>query len=292
MVIVQLQGGLGNQMFQYACGKAFALKNKQPLFIDDSFLRQNQVTTNEFTPRHYELDIFNLNAEVVNEQLLQSFTTSTIYKKASKLLGFPLKKYHQEIPEQGAGQLNKVKPPVLLKGYWQSEQYFTGYEGQIRKAFNFNIPELLNGTIAQINATNSVSIHYRRGDYLTNPVAQKVLGTLSIDYYTVAIKNITEKIENPFFYIFSDDTAWVKSNLPVPENYQIIEGFSGDKHWYDMLLMSKCKHHIIANSSFSWWGAWLNPNPKKIVIAPKRWFSHEQMNASTNNLIPATWKRI
>jgi hypothetical protein len=292
MVITELQGGLGNQMFQYACGRAFALGHRQKLLIDDSFFKENQVTTDEFTPRHYELDIFNLAVQIADRRLLKSFGANSVYKKGLTLFGRPYKKTYTEIPGQGANQLEKVKPPVLLKGYWQSEQYFAGYENEIRKAFCFEVPATLNNRISQISNTNSVSVHYRRGDYLTNPVAQKVLGVLHNDYYAAAIKTIRQRVKNPFFYIFSDDREWVKNNLPVTESYQVIEDVPNYNHGYDMLLMSKCKHHIIANSSFSWWGAWLNPDPQKIVIAPKRWFADERMNAYTTNLIPATWDRL
>lgn len=292
MVIIKLQGGLGNQMFQYACGKAFALKHDKTLLIDDSFLNKNQNTTDEFTPRAYALGVFNLDTRVADELLLKSFEGNGIFKKVLKQLQLTYRKSYQELPGMEADQLDSVQPPVLLNGYWQSEQYFAAFNTETRKTFEFNIPAELEDRISTMNKTNSVSIHYRRGDYLTNPVAQKVLGTLDEAYYQAAVQKVKTEIVNPFFYIFSDDTEWVNNNLPLTDNYQVIDSYSGDKHWYDMLLMSKCKHHIIANSSFSWWGAWLNPAPQKMVIAPKRWFADEEMNARAGNLIPSAWLRV
>jgi hypothetical protein len=211
-----------------------------------------------------------------------------------KLFNLPYKKCYNEIPGQDAKQLDKITFPVLLKGYWQSAQYFSDYNSEIRQAFAFQAysTEKLKETIDQIDQTNSVSIHFRRGDYLTNPVAQKVLGVLGMAYYSAAVQKIKSEIENPFFYIFSDDPEWVKKNLPVNEKYKIIESSYQDKSHCDMLLMSKCKHHIIANSSFSWWGAWLNADPGKLVIAPKQWFADEQLNANSVHLIPAAWIRL
>ncbi|MDF2433978.1 MAG: hypothetical protein JWP44_3609 [Mucilaginibacter sp.] len=294
MIIVELQGGLGNQMFQYACGKALSIKHNQKLLIDLTFLQQNQLETEGFTPRLYELGIFRLDTEVAGKQLIKSFTGESFYKKIFKLLKLPLKECYCEIPGKGASQMDKIAFPVLLKGYWQSEYYFSDYKNEIRKAFKFDIESVteIQDTIAQINQTNSVSIHFRRGDYLTNPVAKKVLGPLDIDYYKEAISKIQSEIEKPFFFIFSDDPEWVKENFPLSENYKVIDGSHKDKPYHDMLLMSKCKHHIISNSSFSWWGAWLNPDPQKVVIAPKRWFADEHMNITSTNLVPGEWIRI
>jgi hypothetical protein len=292
VVIIELQGGLGNQMFQYACGAAFALKHNKQLLIDTSFLDQNQAETGDFTPRKFELNIFDLKAEIADKKLVQTFGNNFISKKVCSFLKLPHKKCYTEDTTKNPDQLKKVAPPVLLKGYWQSEQYFAGYEEEIKKTFSFIAPSSLNNTITSMGHTNAVSIHYRRGDYLTNPLAQKVLGVLDAEYYQNAIERIKEKIENPFFYIFSDDTGWVENNPPTGENCQIMDRVTPEKHWHDMLLMSKCRHHIIANSSFSWWAAWLNSDPKKMVIAPKRWFADEHMNANTTDLIPTTWTRI
>jgi hypothetical protein len=294
MIIVELQGGLGNQMFQYACGKALSLKHNQKLLIDSSLLGPTKAETKDFMQRDYELAVFKLNAEVVGKQLLKSFEDSSFYKKTRKLLKLPYKKCYHEIPGEGASQLDKITSPVLLKGYWQSEQYFLDYKKEIRRDFAFQPDPIgeIEGALNQINKTNSVSVHFRRGDYLSNPVAKKVLGPLDIGYYAGAIKKIQNELGNPFFYIFSDDPEWVKKNLPLSKNYKIMEEFQYNKPHYDLLLMSNCKHHIIANSSFSWWGAWLNADPKKIVIAPNRWFADEQMNKNSTYLVPREWIKL
>jgi hypothetical protein len=293
MIVVTLQGGLGNQMFQYACGKALALRHEQPLYMDASFLQQNQHTTDEFTPRNYELDAFDLKTPFVSDGVLDRFKKDSIIKKIKKGLHLPYPKCYTENQAANAGQLDNITFPILLNGYWQSEQYFAAYRQVIRKLFAFgNIPESLNELMVEIGRTNAVSVHYRRGDYLTNPVAVKVLGPLADDYYQSAIQKISELFKDPFFYIFSDDPAWVKDNFCLTENYRVVHETAGGKAWYDMLLMSRCKHHIIANSSYSWWGAWLNEQAGKVVVAPKRWFAQEDFNENTSNIIPGDWHRV
>ncbi|MDB5132557.1 MAG: hypothetical protein JWR02_2306 [Mucilaginibacter sp.] len=281
-------------MFQYASAKALSLKHNQQLLIDTSFLTQNPGLTEGFTRRNYELNIFQLNTAVAGERLIKSFKINSFYNKALKLLKLPYNKVHYEVPSEDASQLDKITFPVCLSGYWQSEQYFAGYRKEIREEYKFPADAIdeLKPFIDQIYTTNSVSIHFRRGDYLNNPAAHKLHGILDMEYYMQAIKKIQSEIQQPFFYIFSDDPEWVKENVQFIENYKVVDGGNPNRPWHDMLLMSKCKHHIIANSSFSWWGAWLNDNCNKLVIAPKRWFADEQINAHAAHIVPKEWIRI
>ncbi len=281
-------------MFQYAAAKALSLKYQQLLLIDNSFLLKHQLETSEFTPRCYELDVFQLSEQIAPEQLIRHFNNNSFYKKIQKLLKMPYKKCHVELADENVGQLDKIRFPVLLKGYWQSEQYFASYKTQIRDTFAFKIgpADLLAGLVEQLSKPNAVSVHFRRGDYLTNTLANKVLGTLPMDYYKKAIAIMRRELSNPFFYVFSDDTEWVKKIFPLDDNYQIMDHFSKELNHYDMLLMSKCAHHIIANSSYSWWGAWLNPQPRKLVIAPEQWFADERLNKNSTGIVPIGWTRI
>ena len=180
-----------------------------------------------------------------------------------------------------------------MSGYWQSPKYFNSIETLIRKEFTFQKPldsknlEILN----LIKNTISVSIHIRRTDFqIIN--SNDIHGFCSLEYYDEAINYIHTNVLMSKFFIFSDDINWAKENLKVPMNSYFVSGNTGEKSYIDMQLMSNCNHNIIANSSFSWWGAWLNSNPKKIVIAPKKWFSDEKMNAQTDDLIPAEWIRM
>lgn len=279
-------------MFQYACAKAYSLKHRRSLYIDTSFLDNNQLEKDGFTPRRYELGVFGLKEPFIGEQLTRPFRQSSIFKKIKKNSGLRFRKIYVQDQNKGAEQLNEVTPPVLLSGYWQSEQYFIKYEKEIRQIFRFQgVPEI-GGLLKEIESVNAVSVHFRRGDYITNPVAGRVLGVLTKDYYEQTIERIASEVNDPVFYLFSDDVEWVKNNFKIDYKHHIVEATATNKNWHDMLMMSKCKHHIIANSSFSWWGAWLNPDPNKIVIAPAQWFADTALNKTSVNITPAEWIRL
>jgi hypothetical protein len=181
---------------------------------------------------------------------------------------------------------------AYLEGYWQSERYFSDIQEVIRSEFAFlSEPDAENERIGkEIQDTNAVSIHVRRGDYVSNPETNRVHGVCSLDYYIQAVRQIVERVKEPHFFVFSDDPPWVKANLFLDHRVTYVTHNFGDKSYEDLRLMSSCRHHIIANSSFSWWGAWLNPRPDKIVVAPERWFNNS--NADTRDLFPAGWVRM
>ena len=178
-----------------------------------------------------------------------------------------------------------------MSGYWQSENYFESNRSILINDFSFRIP--LNARNADalrlISSSNSVSIHIRRGDYLHNANAKATHGLCSLEYYHKAIRLIKATIGKPRFFIFSDDMLWVKAHLEPEEDCIFVDWNFGVDSYNDMRLMSLCKHNIIANSSFSWWGAWLNRNPDKVIIAPKRWFAGK---INDSNIIPSSWIRI
>jgi len=176
-------------------------------------------------------------------------------------------------------------------GYWQSEKYFKSIEGVLRTELEYKA--VLNDENAlllhDIISNESISVHIRRGDYLSVKVNSKLFSTCSIDYYMHAVNYFLNKYSNSVFYIFSDDIDWAKSNF-IGDRFRIIDN-NFDNPEIDLYLMSKCKHNIIANSSFSWWGAWLNSNPNKIVFAPQSWYKNK-LNESTKDLIPSDWIMI
>ena len=293
MIITEINGGLGNQMFQYACGRALAHKNKERLYIDTRSLI-NAKTTVEFTARPYELGIFNIQAEEMSPALRSRFFPKAI----------PLKVLYKwilnyKIYTEPAFYFNKaifeVKGNVFLRGYWQTEKYLKAAEDIIRKDFAFE-KKKNEETLAladSMQRTNAVSLHVRRGDYVSSPSANSFHGLAGLEYYQKAIALIKEKTVDPFFYIFSDDAAWAEEHLAKDNsNTLVIKHNTGKDSWQDMYLMSICNHHIIANSSFSWWGAWLNNKEGKIVTAPKIWFADEKMNNQTRDLKPAGWLEI
>ncbi|MFZ6027456.1 MAG: alpha-1,2-fucosyltransferase [Chloroflexota bacterium] len=186
----------------------------------------------------------------------------------------------------------KAPANVYLHGYFQSERYFAANTALLRKEFSFrNEPTETNRKIArQIKATQAVSIHIRRGDYVSDTHTHQVHGVCSLEYYEESVKRVTSKVMAPHFYVFSDDPVWVRENLHIEQPVTFISNNSPDQAHEDLHLMSLCQHHIIANSSFSWWGAWLNPNPDKIVMAPQRWYNDP--NKDTRYLLPETWVKV
>jgi hypothetical protein len=142
----------------------------------------------------------------------------------------------------------------------------------------------------RIAGCNAVSLHVRRGDYVSNPDSSRVHGLCGADYHQAAVRRIAEVVPQPHLFVFSDDPQWAAGNLHLDHPATIVTGNDTRRDYEDLHLMSLCKHHIVANSSFSWWGAWLDTNPDKIVIAPERWFAHEQHD--TRDLLPPTWQVI
>ncbi len=293
MIISELNGGLGNQMFQYACGRAKALQLNTELSLDISTL-QKGVTTKHFTARPYELDIFAANASVANAQELVKFSPQSIplkvwYKWIKKFRNYTEPSFNYD------DAINNLKGNIYLRGYWQTEKYFSKYENKIREDFEFIKPKnALTISLENIIINSkAVSVHVRRGDYVSSPTANSFHGVAGLRYYEEAMQEIEKLIGEPAYYLFSDDTAWVKEHL-VKERKDIVvveHNYAKDS-WQDMYLMSKCKHNIIANSSFSWWSAWLNRSANKVVIAPKLWFANGEKNEQTQDLIPTTWIRL
>ena len=278
MITVKLIGGLGNQMFQYAIGRHLAEKNRTALSLDISTLLKRDAIN--YTPRNFELNVFN----VKYSKLINKPSSSYFNKAYNKL-------FTSTINEKGYNYDNQVlsnKGNIYLNGFWQTEQYFIDIEEIIRKDFTFKAtPNSINiNHIKNINAVNSVSIHFRRGDYITNSSAVDFHGICEPEYYQNAINEIKNKVTNPHFFIFSDDVEWVQENFII-DNATIISNNTASDAFEDMRLMAACKHNIIANSSFSWWAAWLNNNPDKIVIAPKRWLKNIEID-----IIPVSWTKI
>lgn len=278
MIIVNLVGGLGNQMFQYASARALAEHNKTNVVVDLSWFTQD--FDKDTTPRHYELSCFSL-----DKVTAKYFGTTR--EKIQRRLARKYKEPHFHYDE------NFVKLPknTVMSGYFQSEKYFRGIREVLLQDFSWveeaegKNKELFE-RIKQDSA--SVSVHVRRGDYVSNKNAAKFHGLTGVEYYKAAVKQVSKHVKKPNLYVFSDDPSWCKQNLKFthPTTY-ISHNTDGSA---DMRLMKVCGHNIIANSSFSWWGAWLNSSPDKIVIAPKQWFSHVESN--TKDVIPESWQKL
>lgn len=261
MIIMKYNGGLGNQMFQYAAAVSCAQRLGVQAKFDHSFFSKGYA-------RAYGMDIFGVEPDAVRDFRINAYWALRRYGDFKKFLGLNIYSEEDFAYEK---RFEEIEDNTFIHGFFQSAKYFD--EKLVRSALTFKkAPEGLNAQTAQkIAASNSVSIHIRRGDYVQKARYAKLYNHLDIEYYGTAKKIIKNKVENPQYFVFSDDIAWVKENMK-PENAHYIEHNSGDNSWEDMRLMSLCKHNIIANSSFSWWGAYLNRNPQKIVVAPKLWF--------------------
>jgi hypothetical protein len=276
LVISHILGGLGNQMFQYSAGRALSLARGVDLKLDISDFSCYNLHNG------FELDkVFNCQFEYATKSDIDevlSWRAIPIFRKFISNPFFNTIRSRKLIIEPSLNYwdgFHSLPSSCYLSGYWQSLGYFKHFEKKIREDFIFRLPLLnKNRDVANlINSTNSVSLHVRRGDYVKDLKTARIHGTCSLDYYQSAILHIKNKIKNPFFIIFSDDIEWVRENIKLNFNSIYVDHNIGDASFYDLHLMTLCQNHIIANSSFSWWGAWLSKNNKKIVICPKIWFA-------------------
>ena len=281
MIITKLKGGLGNQLFQYAAGRAVALHHKVPLKLD--------VTTFEtYNPHNgYRLDQFAIQAEIAAEnEIINLKGRSTVLFSALRKAGLVKRKSYFKEKRSSYFDASVFKNNyVYLDGYWQNELYFSDIRELILEELSLNssMNDLSFAYLECIKKNNSVSIHVRRGDYLN----LKNINVLDVDYYMKAVEYIRKIVEKPTFYIFSDDLEWCKSSLAFLGDCIYVERTQTEID--DLKLMSFCQHNIIANSSFSWWGAWLNQNPNKTVIAPKGWLLNDP---GSSNVIPSDWVKF
>ena len=284
MIISHIFGGLGNQLFQYATGRAIAEKYNVPLKLDQSAF-------SEYKLRNFDLDKFNLPVEIASEtELAQLKPHGLVSRALQRLKPVSMRTYFRERVVHYNKSIEKAGPNLYLKGYFQSEKYFNSIAGRLKTELVIK-PEYLAKVTALANGLkneNSVSIHIRRGDY-TSAAAASIHPLLTQTYYLKAIELITRKIPSPVFYFFSDDQEWTRQNLPV-DNAVYVSGTLSKTHLEDFHLMSHCRHNIIANSSFSWWCAWLNDNPSKTVIAPNEWFTKGYQKV--DDRIPGSWLKL
>lgn len=292
MIIVKLMGGLGNQMFQYAAAKALSVRHGVTMKVDLSFLN-NRIPRENFTFREFELGCFDNAIEIATNNELSIFNPpNRIIRSLKSFLGISMPMRYCELSFNYYESFNELPSEILLEGYFQSEKYFIQIRSLLLKDFKLRSPasSVNLSLIENIKSTNSVSLHIRRGDFAENKVINSIHGLCDINYYKRAIMEIKLNTENAIFFIFSDDINWAKKEIGMTSNVFYIDHNIGKESYWDMRLMSYCKHNIIANSSFSWWAAWLNENQNKQVFAPIKWFNDTTID--TSDLIPNTWKRI
>jgi hypothetical protein len=290
MIVVNLMGGLGNQMFQYAMGRRLALQYQTDLFLDCTFLNTENP---HHIKREYELDIFKIQAQIATEKELKKFRPANAVTKKIQQCFPGLFRYKLISEKSHAFDKSILTAPddSWLNGFWQTEKYFMDAEQIIRSDFEMKSSlQGLNKILSEkISNCESASIHVRRGDY-TNPEALAFHGICSREYYYQAVEALLKKTTVQELFLFSDDTTWMKQNLQFSLPVTYIDHNAGKNSFEDMRLMSLCQHNIIANSSFSWWAAWLNEHKNKTVIAPKNWIADKQVD--TRDVIPDNWVRL
>lgn len=259
MIEINLKGGLGNQMFQYATARNLSIKYKTDLVLNTEYFLN---IPKGDVPRKYQLDIFNIDKNIKIKETINPI--KKIWQKLS------LKFFGQKIQIPVANALLKIGLPVCLNGYFQNEKYFKDIRNILLKEFTLTKQlEVEAEKIKNIlEKSESVCLNVRRSDYL-RPENIKMFGTLNMEYYNNAIEYIKNKIKNPLICVFSDDPEGVKKEFKIDN--VIFAGNDILKDYEQLYLMSICKHNIIANSSFAWWGAWLNQNQNKIIVCPKEW---------------------
>lgn len=289
MIITRVNGGLGNQMFQYAIAKALAIEFKTDIFLD----LQDYENSNGHP---FALDKFTTQFRIASSKELRLFGKipdygNPLWLRVLRKIITPTECTEKDF-HYSANNLDSAGKYTYLSGYWQCEKYFIHIREQLLQDFKprLGYSSKTNELLSKAQNTKSVSIHIRRGDYVQNPSTNSYHGTCSIDYYKSAINEISRSLDNPSFFVFSDDIIWAKENLNLWDDMFFVDHNDINHAWEDLMLMANCKHNIIANSTFSWWGAWLNNNVNKIVIAPDRWFNNA--NLDYKDVVPETWIKI
>lgn len=298
MIISHLYGGLGNQMFQYAVARAQSLEKGVEMALDISAFSKEKIHQGFELERAFGCPF----CIAKNEEIYAGFGSKAVFhlqRLTSRLpIGLTDKMrtgmqfIREPYFEYWAG-IKSIPNDSYLRGYWQSERYFGCYASQIRTDFTFKPatdPDNLMMAERIRSSSCPISIHIRRGDMANNPKSNAYHGNCSPMYYKHALSFLRQQGLDPQLFIFSDDLEWAKDQLSF-EGYQttFVQHNRGTGSYQDMALMSLCHHHVIANSSFSWWSAWLNPLQTKLVIAPKQWFMQE---INTVDLIPTSWIRL
>ncbi|MES3005356.1 MAG: alpha-1,2-fucosyltransferase [Patescibacteria group bacterium] len=289
MIYIQIKAGLGNQMFEYAFGRALSLEQGKPLALDLSWYDNH---AGRDTPRKYLLDKYNIQARIAVPREIEKFNT-------------PLKKLLRKIYRRLVYKKDNVYRASLMKsrgsyfeGHWANERFFKKHKDVIRADLSLKYPltAFSSSVLSEIKTYKekgfaTVSVHVRRGDCVTNPHAASYQGTVDTSYYDKSYEYLVEKFgeEKLVFFIFSDDIEWARANVLTKAKTTCVSR-PEIPDYEELYLMTQCDNHVIANSTFSWWGAWLNANPDKIVIAPKQWLKDTSFD--TSDVCPKEWVRI
>lgn len=286
-MVVGLSGGLGNQLFQYAAGRALAHRLGVALKVDLSWFHFNP-------ERRFMLEKFKLKLDYQESKsrLPQAYAelASRISRRFLPKIGGL--KVWREPHFHFCAAYNKITKPVFIDGYWQSEKYFTDIKELLfnEMVLKDSMPPECFGYRDSIAQTDAICVHIRRGDYINKAANAKLYHLCSTEYYNSALERIKHNLSKPHCFVFSDDKHWVKSNIKFDCATTIVELDNTDSTHFEFSLMTSCKHFIIANSSFSWWAAWLSKNHSKQIVAPKYWFLSPKYDE--RDLLPSSWIKL
>ncbi|MCR4338817.1 MAG: alpha-1,2-fucosyltransferase [Gemmatimonadaceae bacterium] len=268
MIAIRLIGGLGNQCFQYAVGRHLAEIHQTELKID-------LTAYDEYKLHAYSLEPFRIRASVASPEDVAGLTE--------------VKEKHLHFD----ADILRLPDGVYLRGYWPTELYFRDIDDVVRDELTVASPPTgRDKELADMMASQeSVSVHIRRADYLPNTYAEQICETCDASYYDRCVSEVAKRFERPHFFVLSDDKEWMREHFKLPYALTFVDHNGPDRNYQDLRLMSLCKHNIIANSTFSWWGAWLNRNPEKVVFGPQKWFT-DKARSSSKDVIPSSWVRI
>lgn len=293
-IIVRMRGGLGNQLFQWAFARSISSRLKTSYLIDWAPFSP------EFKVHKYSLDHFAIKVPLATNTNMFGFVWVGRHYKFFNTF-YRLMRFRRILMPFYYPERTFAFDPVAFSktgttyfdGFWQTEKYFKDIVDEIRAELTLVKPlSLYSKKIEEkiLKTPNAISLHVRRADLVHNPIMTAFHGYCSPEFYAAAIERIVKDVPSPHFFIFSDDYEWVVEHFKsLPYPYTCIKN-GADKNYEDLYLMSKCRHHIISNSSFGWWGAWLNPRKDKIVIAPSKWFVTTKND--TRDLLPEDWIKI
>jgi len=285
MIIVQLRGGLGNQMFQYAVGLGLAEKNNTGLKLDLSWY--DNIAAGD-TPRIFSLDNYSITSGIATSEEAARLEPGFFDRLSEKLKNrLDTDRHYRFDPA-----LFHLKGDYRLAGFYQSYKFFEFLRDRLSAEFRLknrwsDDGESFRQKIAE--GTRNVGLHIRRGDYAHDKKTNLYHGACSAEYYQAALSEMKKRIGNFKLFVFSDEIEWAGKNINWPGEIEYVSR-TGLPDFEELLLMSYCRHQIIANSSFSWWAAWLNNNPEKIIISPKIWL--QAADIDKKDLIPGNWLEI
>ena len=292
-IIAQLQGGLGNQLFQYAAARALSIEHNSPLLLDQSWFSK---TYEDVTPREFLLPLLNVKGSLISYGIPIK-RPKKIYRLAQKFWPIDPFIFVEQTPFRFDSRLSKApafkQQNLYLMGYWQSFKYFEAIKASLQNEISpkNSLDTHYQKYLDQIHGITSTMVHVRRGDYVNLASAAKVHGFIGLEYYQKGMQSILEKSHDTQFFVFSDDLAWAKENLPYPDQCTFVESLSSsDAVIQELELMTHCQNHLIANSSLSWWAAWLSKHAGGLVVCPNKWTMDGSMN--WGDLLPAQWQQI